>query len=169
MKKTTMAVTAILMSAVLAFAGPGMGGKKPHHGMQMHGGNPEMILHMLDNEELNLSDSQRQQIEEIIEAEELWSIDHRAEVEKMELRMRSQRRSDNPDLNEMERAIDQISTARAEGMKRHLRSRQQIEEILNDEQLVLLKKMEQERRQHMRNEPPNRELKRDRQFAPRGR
>ena len=165
MKKTTMTAIAILMITALAVAGPGMSGKRSHQGMQgmqMHGGNPGMILQMLDNEEMNLSDSQREQIEEIIEAEELWTIDHRASIEKMELRMRSQRRSDDPDLDVMERSIDQISTARAEGMKRHLRSRQQVEEILNDEQLGLLKSMQLEHQRGRRGGQDNRELKKDR-------
>ena len=161
MKKTTTTTIVVLLSAILAFAGPGMSGKKQHRGMQMHGGNPEMIMQMLDNEEMNLSDSQREQIEEIVKVDELWRIDHRAEIEKMEVRMRNQRRSDNSDINVMEKSIDQISTARAEGMKRHLRSIQQVEEILNDDQLVLLKKMRRQHHQNRRGDSDNRELRQD--------
>jgi hypothetical protein len=46
-------------------------------------------------------------------------------------------------------------------MKRHLRSIQQVEEILNDDQLVLLKKMRRQHHQNRRGDSDNRELRQD--------
>lgn len=130
--------------------------------MQMRGIDSGMILHLLDNEDLNLSDQQQQQITEIVETEALRDIDHRADMEKLQLRMQSLQMAKETDITAMEQMIDDISAARAEAMKRHLRTRISIQELLDDEQRELMQKMMRKQGRH-RDGPPGPP---DSQFGP---
>ncbi|MBL7032711.1 MAG: periplasmic heavy metal sensor [Candidatus Delongbacteria bacterium] len=164
MKKRTLTVSGLLLCVMIAFAGPGRGGPMTTQGggMQMRGIDSGMILHLLDNEDLNLSDQQQQQITEIVETEALRDIDHRADMEKLQLRMQSLQMAKETDITAMEQMIDDISAARAEAMKRHLRTRISIQELLDDEQRELMQKMMRKQGRH-RDGPPGPP---DSQFGP---
>ncbi len=155
MKKTTLILSTLLLTGTLALAGPfGKGGCGNHS--ESHGphGNPDMILHLLDNEELNLDEGQQDKIMQMIEADALWDIDHRARLEKLELKMQMERTAEEPDLAVMEKTIDLLADERAAGMKRHMRTRNEIRELLTEKQREVLRKLTHKRHRKQERQHP---------------
>ena len=124
------------------FDGPGWGMRGGMRGGQ--GGPMGMmgVLGMADD--LELTDAQVDAIQKMGEDFRLQMIDHRAAVEKAELKLRSLQR-DNASESAVGSAIDDLSKLRAQGQKMRYAHQQQVRAQLTVEQQQKLDQMRKQR------------------------
>jgi len=115
-------------------AGPG------HHGDGLGVG---MLLKMGD--EINLTDKQRENLEKMQVEFQMQRIDHKAEVEKAELRLRTLMHDEDAAEGEVLRGIDEVTRLKAEMQKKRYMHRKQIRQLLTDEQFDKLKELRKKR------------------------
>lgn len=137
--------------------GPGMGpgmGKMRDHGMR--GGRMGMgdgpgfqrILEMADK--LELTDAQREKMKQMQETFQLERIDRRASLEKAEVKLQGLMRDDKTPTTDINRAIDQVSTMKADIEKMQFRHRSEMRSVLTEKQQQMLKELRMERRKEVR-------------------
>jgi Spy/CpxP family protein refolding chaperone len=85
-------------------------------------------------EQLDLSASQRRQIDEIRNRTQRDAIQRRAEMETASLDLRELMRDDRPDRRAIDRQIDRIAELRADMMKARVASQLDMRAVLTDEQ-----------------------------------
>ncbi len=163
-------VTVLMVSAAWAQWGPGgqgncdrmgmmgmgpkdhMGGGHPGCGMQGMQGHGQMgmfgikmILRHADD--INLTDTQRKQLEQLMVDHQLARVEMKARVEKAQIQVRALMRDMDAPENEVMRAIDEVSRARAEMAKQRYRHRQETLSILTDAQIDKLTDLRDEWRE----------------------
>ncbi|HOP07423.1 MAG TPA: hypothetical protein PLF13_09045 [candidate division Zixibacteria bacterium] len=156
-------LTALLLLAGIAVAQPGGGkaqgicdGSGPHgmRGRGMNGPGPGMggpggpgggpmgVLGMAGD--LELTDTQIEAIQGLMEGFQLQMIDHRAEVQKAEIKLRALER-DNASESAVGAAIDELTRLRAQGQKMRYSHQQKVRAQLTADQLKKMDEMRMER------------------------
>lgn len=180
MKKAMMISLAAVLMATVAWAQPGPNCPQPPNapmapgtgmGCGMHGG-PGMMGHgkmgcgmhgkgMMGRgtqgagidrwaEELDLSDRQLEQLEQMRMDHRMQMIDARAELEKAQLRLRTLMDNENASEQEVMRAIDEVAQIRAGLQKARYSNHQQCLSVLTDNQRDQLEQLREERRDQRR-------------------
>ncbi|PWB73788.1 hypothetical protein C3F09_04815 [candidate division GN15 bacterium] len=126
--------------------GPGMMGGRG--GRMGDGPGIQGILAMADK--LELTDAQKTKLKQMNETFQVERIDQRANLQKAELKLRSLMRDDNPSVTEVNRAIDQVATLRADMAKMRFRHRTDMRSVLTEKQQQMLKDTRVERRKEVR-------------------
>lgn len=85
----------------------------------------------------SLSPEQQEQIRKINLARLEKSSQHRVEMEEMAARKRSLLQVANPDMNAVNQVIDQMSAKRATWLKENVAHRQEIRNLLTEEQRII--------------------------------
>ena len=122
--KMISAVAAGILSMNFAMAqpGPGMGGR------------------MGPMDELNLTDQQKKQVEQIHDEAMRQGIDRRAEIAKARVDLRQLVRADKPDQSAIEKKMKEIGTLRSAAQSHRLNTWFSVNKLLNTEQQKVWKK-----------------------------
>jgi Spy/CpxP family protein refolding chaperone len=132
--------------------GPGMGqGGAGHHGMMncdgpmqgRRGGGIGRLMMVAD--EIGLTDEQKDQLLQLRVDFQLAQIDRKAEVKKATVRLRDLKRDDEGSVSAVNGAIDEVASLKAGLHKAMYAHRQEIKEILTDEQIEKVKALRKER------------------------
>jgi hypothetical protein len=147
------------------------GGRQGMRGMGRQG-NMAGLMIMRHAKEIGLSDQQIEQFKTMQEAHRLDMIDARANLEKAQVRVKSLMGDKNAGDQEVLRAIDQVSQARAEIAKKRYLNRQECRSLLTEDQQAKLKELREDRqgnRREMRMERQDQRRNfRDRRFDSQG-
>ena len=160
-------LSVLMVSAAWAQWGPGPQGNCDKMGMgmgsrgHMEGGRPgchmmkghgqkgmlgiKMILRHADD--INLTDTQREQLEQLMVDHQLARVEMKARVEKAQIQVKALMRDMDAPENEVMRAIDEVSRARAEMAKQRYRHRQETLAVLTDAQRDKLTELRNEWRE----------------------
>lgn len=170
MKKLILLTTAFVMGLVLVVsAQPGPGGSMCKHdgpgmncdkvcggpgmmsgrgGRMGDGPGLERILEMADK--LELTDAQREKLKQMHETFQLEQIDRQASLKKAEVKLGGLMRDDKSSATAVNKAIDDVSTLKADMAKMRFRHRTEMRTVLTDKQQQMLKDMRVERRKEVR-------------------
>src|SRR5262245_61986968 len=143
--KRALVFAALLVCAFAAFQASafaqGKYGRGDHHwsmqgseGTHRHDGGYDRGLSQLD-----LSQSQKDQIAKIRESHQKDMIDARADLQKAELEFRKLMRADDPDKGAINRQIDRMASIRADMMKTRVDQRLDVRDVLTPEQRAKLR------------------------------
>jgi|GEM_PF-2756006 len=92
-------------------------------------------------DKLNLSDAQLQQIDDIHQKYQLQRIDLQAKIQKKRLQLASLWNDDQPDMNQIEKLVNEIGDLTTQMRLLGVRERAEIYSILSDEQRTELRKL----------------------------
>ena len=151
----TFTAMAFLMTAVLAIADPGRGGRECGMGDGpngcWHGGmgdddsyGPGVLLRLAD--EIGLDENQKAQILKLNEEHALIRIDKDAELEKAQLKLRHLIMNDGAEKDVLA-AMDKVGTMKTEMRKMQYQHRNKVTSLLNADQLKKLKEIGPKMRQ----------------------
>jgi Spy/CpxP family protein refolding chaperone len=158
MKRSALIVAvAVLLTASLAYAGPGRHGQMgpgkgegmmgPGMGMDGDFVRPGMILRWAD--EIGLDDNQKAKLDKLAQEHGTARIEKKAELEKAQLKLRHMRMNDAPE-NEVLAMMDMIGALKTEIRKMGYSHRQALKKVLTDEQLGKIKELRGEWRKSNR-------------------
>lgn len=125
------------------------GGQQGMRGMGRRGNMAGLML-MRNAEKIGLTDQQIEQLKTMQEAHRLDMIDARASLEKAEVRVQSLMRDENAKDQEVLRAIDEVSQARAQIAKKRYLNREECMSLLTAEQQNKLKELREDRQDNRR-------------------
>jgi Spy/CpxP family protein refolding chaperone len=94
-----------------------------------------------------LSDEQKSKIEVLRTQQVASSTQHRAQMDELRARKRTLSIAENPDMNAINRVIDQMARLHADHMKSNEAHRQQIRSLLTSEQKALFDSRQPNQRQ----------------------
>ncbi len=100
---------------------------------------------LLVADEIGLTEDQQEQLEQLRVDFQLAQIDRRSELRKAQVQMRTLMRDDEASQPAVNRAIDEIAGLRAGLHKAQYAHRQQMQNLLTDEQVAKLKALRTER------------------------
>jgi hypothetical protein len=151
----TFTAMAFLMTAVLAIADPGRGGRGCGMGDGPNGSwhgdmgdddsyRPGMLLRLAD--EIGLDENQKAQILKLNEEHALIRIDKDAELEKAQLKLRHLIMNDGAEKDVLA-AMDKVGTMKTEMRKMQYQHRNKVTSLLNADQLKKLKEIGPKMRQ----------------------
>jgi len=84
----------------------------------------------------NLTPEQEAKIQQLRSAQLERSLKHRAQMDELRARKRSLMLEKNPDMNAVNAVVDQMTAMRGDMMKEAIKHRQEIRNLLTDEQRV---------------------------------
>jgi Spy/CpxP family protein refolding chaperone len=108
----------------------------------------QQILEMADR--LELTDAQREKLKQMHETFQLEQIDKHANLKKAEVKLRGLMRDDRASSTAVNKAIDDVSTLKADITKMRYRHRTEMRSVLTDKQQQMLKELRVERRKEVR-------------------
>jgi Spy/CpxP family protein refolding chaperone len=163
MKRITLLVVLLLFAATSILAQHGMGQKSKsccmdsmkHSGMMgkmksgrmQKGGGIEMLLKLGD--EINLTETQRGKLEEMMIDFKLEMVDQKALIEKEQIKLKSLMKNDKSSESDVNDSIDKAAGLRADMQKKRFSHRKSIQNILTDEQKDKLKTLHKDKKERL--------------------
>lgn len=108
----------------------------------------QQILEMADK--LELTDAQREKLKQMHETFQLEQIDRHANLRKAEVKLGALMGDDKASSTAVNKAIDDVSTLKADIAKMRFRHRTEMRSVLTDKQQQMLKELRTERRKEVR-------------------
>ncbi len=123
-------------------------------GMRMggHHGNPGIKGILAHADQINLTDEQRDKLQDLMTKFRLQQVDQKAALEKAQIELKALER-DEADLNAVNAAIDKVSKLKADMQKARYAHRRQVMSVLTDEQKEQLKKLCKDKKCHGTGKP----------------
>ena len=114
---------------------PGMG-----HGKRMRDDAPGIRRILAMGDEINLTDQQREQLENMMDEFKLQHVDRKAELQKAQIKLKALMR-DEADEGQVNAAIDQVSKLKAQMQKTRYANHQKAKSVLTQDQVDKLKQL----------------------------
>ncbi len=125
-------------------------GQRHGEGMRpgMRGGTPGIKMLLKMGDEIDLTDSQREQLEQMVVRFGTERVDTEAAVEKAQIRLRALLMDEDAIESEVMAAIDRVAQEKAQLQKMRYRHHQQVSDLLTQQQRDKLRELHQTRMQN---------------------
>lgn len=121
--------------------GPGKQGR--HHGMSMRDGAPGLKVILAHGDKINLTDDQRETLENMKTDFQMQRVDQKAELEKAKIKLKALMR-DEAGESDVNAAIDNVSKLKANMQKTRYAHAQKVKSVLTEDQVNKLKQLRKE-------------------------